>query len=153
LFINDAWQLAREYGAYGVHLGQEDLAALSPADRSALRASGLRLGISTHSYLEAAFAHAWAPSYVALGPIFATTCKAMRFGPQGLARIAEWKALLPYPLVVIGGMTLAYAAEATRLGASGVAVIRDVLEAADPGARAAAYVAVLRETQGAASTP
>ncbi|MGL5309052.1 MAG: thiamine phosphate synthase, partial [Plesiomonas shigelloides] len=45
LFINDHWQAALQHGAYGVHLGQEDLAL---ADLSALAAAGLRLGVSTH---------------------------------------------------------------------------------------------------------
>ena len=54
LFINDYWQLAIKHGAYGVHLGQEDL---DTADLAAIRAAGLRLGVSNHSYYELARAH------------------------------------------------------------------------------------------------
>jgi len=140
LFVNDHWQLAHECGAYGVHLGQEDLEALGESDLRALANSGLRLGISTHSYYEAARAHALRPTYVALGPIFPTSCKSMRFGPQGFARIAEWKKLLPYPLVAIGGLRLEHADEARRQGADAVAVISDVTRHADPEARARAWL-------------
>jgi hydroxymethylpyrimidine kinase / phosphomethylpyrimidine kinase / thiamine-phosphate diphosphorylase len=129
LFINDYWQLAIELGAYGVHLGQEDL---SITDINAIAKSGLRLGISTHSYAEAAVAHALSPSYVALGPIFETTCKSLRFGPHGLERISEWHRLLPYQLVAIGGLKAEHAPIAMRLGADGVAVISDVVEADNP---------------------
>lgn len=129
LFINDYWDLALEMGAYGVHLGQSDL---DPCDLRQLAAANLRLGISTHSYDEAARAHALRPSYIALGPIFETTSKDMPFAPQGMARIAEWQRLWPYPLVAIGGLTVAHAAEAMRRGANGVACISDVTKAADP---------------------
>lgn len=137
LFINDYWELSLEEGAYGVHLGQEDLDRLSPEDCERLRASGLRLGISTHSYEEAARALSYRPSYIALGPIFATTCKSMAFGPQGLARLSEWRTLCPdTPLVAIGGLKLEHAPEAMQRGADSVAVISDVLSHNDPEQRA-----------------
>lgn len=69
LFINDHWQATIDAGAYGVHLGQEDL---DTADLSAIRQAGLRLGISTHSDAELARALALQPSYVACGAIFPT---------------------------------------------------------------------------------
>ena len=62
-------------GCFGCHLGQEDLAALAPADAARLAASGLRLGVSTHCLAELAVAAALAPTYVALGPVFGTTSK------------------------------------------------------------------------------
>lgn len=133
LFVNDHWREAIEARVYGVHLGQEDL---PHADLAAIRRAGLRLGVSTHSLEELAIARGLQPSYVALGPIFPTTCKAMRFGPQGLPRIAEWHALTEEPLVAIGGLKAEHAAEARRLGANGVAVISDVLENSEPEARA-----------------
>ena len=85
LVVNDHWQLAIEEGCDFVHLGQEDL---DDADVSAIREAGLGLGISTHDVPELDRALALAPDYVALGPIYATRLKAMRFGPQGLQRIA-----------------------------------------------------------------
>jgi hydroxymethylpyrimidine kinase/phosphomethylpyrimidine kinase/thiamine-phosphate diphosphorylase len=143
LFINDYWREAIASEAYGVHLGQEDV---QTADLAAIRRAGLRLGVSTHSYLEAARAHALRPSYVALGPIFPTTCKSMRFGPQGFGRLALWRSLLPYPLVAIGGLKLEHAGAALAAGADGVAVISDVTQAADPDARTRAWVAALAKT-------
>ncbi len=146
LFVNDHWRLAIEHGAYGVHLGQEDLAALSPSDLQALEVSGLRLGLSTHSYEELARALAAGPSYVALGPIFPTTLKSMRFAPQGARRLLEWKALIGdlAPLVAIGGITLESAPEVLAAGAEGIAVVSDVMQHATPEARARAWVARLK---------
>jgi len=143
LFINDYWQTAIDAGAYGVHLGQEDLDLLSESDWDRLQKSGLRLGISTHSYEEAARALAIQPSYIALGPIFETTCKSMAFGPQGMERLREWHGLCPgIPLVAIGGLKLNHASTLLSYGASGLSVITDVLKAEDPDARTRAWLAV-----------
>ena len=129
LFINDYWELAIKCGAYGVHLGQEDL---NNANLNAILKSGLRLGISTHSYFEAAIAQGIRPSYVALGPIFETTCKSMRFGPQGFSRLGEWRNLIDAPLVAIGGLKPEHTLSAQLAGASGVAAISDWLHHEDP---------------------
>jgi hydroxymethylpyrimidine kinase/phosphomethylpyrimidine kinase/thiamine-phosphate diphosphorylase len=130
LFINDHWQLAVEEGAYGVHLGQEDLAT---ADLGAIARAGLRLGISTHAFWEVARAWALRPSYIACGPIHPTAAKAMPWIPQGPANLAYWCRLLPLPVVAIGGMDAARAAEAVQCGADGVAVISAITQAAAPG--------------------
>ena len=138
LYINDHWLLAIKHRAYGVHLGQEDLA---DADVAAIHAAGLRLGVSTHSYAELARALRLDPTYVALGPIFPTTLKSMPFAPQGVARIAEWKALAgALPVVAIGGISLAHAPALLAAGADGIAVVSDVMCAPDPEARARAWV-------------
>jgi hydroxymethylpyrimidine kinase/phosphomethylpyrimidine kinase/thiamine-phosphate diphosphorylase len=129
LFINDHWRLALECGAYGVHLGQQDLAALAPADLERLRAAGLRLGISTHSYWEVCRARAAAPSYIACGPIHATPTKDMPWTPQGDGNLAYWCAVLEEPVVAIGGIDIARAAAAASCGAAGVAVLRAVAHA------------------------
>lgn len=105
LFINDHWRQAIEAGAYGVHLGQEDLDALQPSELQALQASGLRLGVSTHGYAEMVRADAVGPSYVALGAVFPTTLKKMATAPQGIGRLAAYARLMQgYPLVAIGGI-------------------------------------------------
>ena len=137
LFINDYWQLAIKYGAYGVHLGQEDL---DTADLAAIAKAGLRLGISTHSYAEAARAHGLQPSYIALGPVFPTTLKSMNFAPQGIETVELWKKLLPYPLVAIGGIKLEQAANIYAAGADSIAVVSDVTQHADPEARVKAWL-------------
>lgn len=120
LFINDHWQLAIEEGAYGVHLGQEDLAT---ADLAAIAGTGLRLGVSTHAYWEVCRAWALHPSYIACGPIHATQAKAMPWLPQGNDNLAYWCKLLPVPVVAIAGMDAERATQAMQAGAAGVAVI------------------------------
>ncbi|MFN8551978.1 MAG: bifunctional hydroxymethylpyrimidine kinase/phosphomethylpyrimidine kinase [Candidatus Obscuribacterales bacterium] len=132
LYINDFWQLALKYQAYGVHLGQEDL---EDADVNAIAASGLKLGVSTHCYQEVARALSVRPSYIAIGPVFPTTTKEMKFAPQGLSGLSKWATMLNYPLVAIGGITLGVAASALDSGANGIAVVRDILDNADPSLR------------------
>ena len=129
LFINDHWQEAIDEGAYGVHLGQEDLAT---ADLAAIARAGLRLGISTHAYWEVCRAWALKPSYIACGPIHATQAKAMPWIPQGDGNLAYWCRLLPLPVVGIGGMDVARATQAAECGAAGVAVISAITAAASP---------------------
>jgi thiamine-phosphate pyrophosphorylase len=132
LVVNDYWQAAIELGASFVHLGQEDLAG---ADLSAIKAARIRLGISTHSHAELARALAAEPDYVALGPIYATTLKAMPFPPQGLPRLAEWRAKVACALVAIGGISLERAALALAAGADSVAVITDIVTSQAPEQR------------------
>ena len=132
LFINDHWQLALEEGAYGVHLGQEDLAT---AGLEAIARAGLRLGVSTHAFWEVCRAWSLRPSYIACGPIHPTQAKAMPWTAQGNANLAYWCRLLPLPVVAIGGMDAARAAQARQCGAAGVAVISAITAA--PSAAAA----------------
>ncbi len=129
LFINDHWQLAIAEGAYGVHLGQEDLHV---ADLQAIAQAGLRLGLSTHCYWEVCRAWALQPSYIACGPMYATQSKDMPWQPQGTHNVAYWSALLPLPLVAIGGINVERASEARKAGAAGVAVISAITAAASP---------------------
>lgn len=129
LFVNDHWELAIARGAYGVHLGQEDL---DGADVGRIARAGLRLGISTHCHAEVARAHAVRPSYIACGPIFATTVKQMAFAPQGVEKLGYWRRVLAdYPLVAIGGIDTGRAAAVSAAGADGVSLIRAVTLADD----------------------
>ncbi|MEM6184540.1 bifunctional hydroxymethylpyrimidine kinase/phosphomethylpyrimidine kinase [Shewanella vaxholmensis] len=131
LFINDHWQLAIKHHAFGVHLGQEDLAV---ADLAAIQAAGLALGISSHSYFELLLAHQCSPSYIALGHIFPTTTKQMPSAPQGLAKLKHYVALLQdhYPLVAIGGIDLDSLAKVKATGVGNIAVVRAITKAKDP---------------------
>ena len=138
LVVNDYWREAIALGAEVVHLGQEDLAA---ADLSAIRAAGLKIGVSTHSFEELDKALAAQADYVALGPIYATKLKAMPWPPQGLPRIAEWRSRISCPLVAIGGITLDRAPLVLASGADSVAVITDIVTNQDPGAHAEKWVA------------
>jgi thiamine-phosphate pyrophosphorylase len=138
LVVNDYWREAIDLGADFVHLGQGDLAC---ADIAAIGAAGIKLGISTHSLAELDIALAAAPDYVALGPIYPTKLKAMPWAPQGLARIAEWRAKIGCPLVAIGGITLERASGVLAAGASSVAVVTDVVMSDDPEQRTRDWIA------------
>ena len=130
VFINDHWALALAAGAYGVHLGQEDL---DIADIPALQNAGVRLGLSTHTPAELARAHAVQPSYLAIGPIYPTTLKVMPYEPVGLERLKLWvPQAAPYPVVAIGGISLALMPGVLACGVDGVAVVSAVTLAADP---------------------
>ena len=133
LVVNDYWRAAIDAGAQHVHLGQEDLA---DADVKAIRAAGLTLGLSTHDDAELDNALRNAPDYVALGPIFPTTLKSMRFAPQGIARIGAWKRRIgAIPLVAIGGIKLEQASDIFAAGADSIAVVSDITQNANPDAR------------------
>jgi thiamine-phosphate pyrophosphorylase len=139
LIVNDYWREAIDAGADYVHLGQEDLAA---ADVAAIRAAGMRLGVSTHSEDELGTALAVEPDYVALGPIYETQLKAMKWSPQGLERIGAWKARIgALPLVAIGGITTERADGVVAAGADSVAVITDFMTAQDPEQRIEMWLA------------
>ncbi|MFZ3128530.1 MAG: thiamine phosphate synthase [Rhodoferax sp.] len=129
LFINDHWQLALQLGAYGVHLGQEDL---DTVDLDALCQAGVRLGLSTHSYAEVARALAVRPSYIACGPVFATQSKDMPWIPQGLDNLRYWAARLPVPVVGIAGIGVHNMAQVAAQGVAGAAVITAITQAQDP---------------------
>ncbi|EJI83864.1 thiamine monophosphate synthase [Alishewanella aestuarii B11] len=130
VFINDHWQLALQLGAYGVHLGQEDLAT---ADLAALRQAGIRLGVSSHGYAELLRAKALQPSYIALGHIFPTKTKQMPSQPQGVVRLAQYVPLAaPYPTVAIGGINAERLAAVAATGVNSIAVVTAITEAADP---------------------
>ncbi|MFT4130586.1 thiamine phosphate synthase [Labrys sp. (in: a-proteobacteria)] len=142
LVVNDYWRAAIAAGADFLHLGQGDL---DTADLAAIRAAGLKLGISTHDHAELARALARDPDYVALGPIYPTTLKVMPFAPQGLERIGEWKKLIgDLPLVAIGGITLERAPACLAAGADVIAMVSDVVRHPDPDARTQAWLAATR---------
>ncbi|MBY6185644.1 thiamine phosphate synthase [Marinobacter hydrocarbonoclasticus] len=130
LYINDYWQLAIQHGAYGVHLGQEDMEC---ADLAAIQRAGLKLGLSTHGYFEILRAHALKPSYIAMGHIFPTPTKQMPSAPQGLERLHRYVALVqPHcPAVAIGGIDQARAFDVARSGVGSIAVVRAVTQADD----------------------
>ncbi|MGY4364964.1 thiamine-phosphate pyrophosphorylase [Bradyrhizobium sp. LB1.3] len=143
LVVNDYWRAAIVAGAKYLHLGQEDLA---DADLKSIREAGLSLGVSTHDEAELETALAAKPDYVALGPIFFTTLKSMRFAPQGIPKIPEWKKRIgPIPLVAIGGIKFEQAAEIFAAGADSIAVVSDVTQNADPDARVRQWLGQAKE--------
>nr|WP_318380665.1 thiamine phosphate synthase [uncultured Enterobacter sp.] len=129
LFINDYWRLAIKHDAYGVHLGQEDL---QDTDLQAIRAAGLRLGVSTHDDMEIDVALAAKPSYIALGHVFPTQTKQMPSAPQGLTQLARHIArLADYPTVAIGGISLERAPDVLATGVGSIAVVSAITAADD----------------------
>lgn len=131
VFINDHWQLAIVHGAFGVHLGQEDL---SQASLEAIQGAGLALGLSSHGYFEALLALRHRPSYLALGHIFATKTKVMPSLPQGLARLGAYSETFGslLPTVAIGGIDEHNLDAVKHTGVANVAVVRAITEAAEP---------------------
>lgn len=142
LIVNDYWQAAIEEDCDFIHLGQEDLAA---ADLGAIRAAGLKLGLSTHDAAELAIALAAIPDYIALGPIYPTILKAMPWGPQGLERIGQWKATIGnIPLVAIGGLNVERVPGVFQNGADSAAVVTDITRNPDPESRTLEWIRATR---------
>ena len=138
LVVNDYWREAIDAVASFVHLGQGDLA---DADLPAIRRAKIKIGVSTHSHAELDKALAAEADYVALGPIYPTTLKAMPWSPQGLPRLAEWRSLINCPLVAIGGITAEKASVVLAAGADSVAVVSDLITSQDPELRAQNWLA------------
>ena len=133
LVVNDHWQAAVDLGCDFIHLGQEDL---DSADLPAIRRAGLRLGVSTHDHAELDRALALAPDYIALGPVWPTILKKMKWDQQGLERVGEWRRLVgATPLVAIGGVTPERALAAFAAGADIASAVTDITLNPDPEAR------------------
>ena len=133
LVVNDHWQAAIQLGCDFIHLGQEDL---DEADIPAIRKAGMRLGISTHDHAELDRALALRPDYVALGPVWPTILKQMKWTQQGLDRVREWRKLVgTTPLVAIGGVTPERAQEAFAAGADTTSAVTDITLNPDPEGR------------------
>lgn len=142
LVINDHWQIAIDEGCDFVHLGQEDL---DVADIAALRTAGIRIGISTHDRTELDRALALSPDYIALGPIYPTILKKMKWHQQGVDKLTRWKARIgDIPLIAIGGMSIDRASGAFDAGADVVSAVTDITLNADPEARVRAWLAATR---------
>ncbi|MBB4441634.1 MULTISPECIES: thiamine phosphate synthase [Rhizobium] len=138
LVVNDHWRLAIEEGCGFVHLGQEDLAT---ADLDAIRASGLKLGLSTHDERELETALAARPDYIALGPVYTTILKQMKWAPQGLTRLSEWKSRIgDLPLVAIGGLNVERIEDALAHGADSAAVVTDIMRHENPELRTKQWI-------------
>lgn len=147
LFINDHWQAAIRAGAYGVHLGQEDIAG---ADLHAIRSEGLRLGLSSHGYAEMLSVDRLNPSYIAMGAVYPTNLKVMPTVPQGPGRLAAYARLMrDHALVAIGGIDEARLPEVLASGVGSVAAVRALVAAAQPEAVAAKWQAVVEAAAAA----
>jgi len=142
LVINDYWRVAIEEGCTYLHLGQEDL---DDADMAAIQKAGLRLGISTHDKAELTRALNLHPDYIALGPIYPTILKQMKWHQQGVEKLTTWRgAIGDTPLIAIGGMNIDRAAGAFGAGADVVAAVTDITLNDSPEARVRAWLAATR---------
>lgn len=142
LVVNDYWQIAIDTGCDYVHLGQEDL---DTADITAIRTAGIRIGISTHDEAELDRAMALAPDYIALGPIYPTILKQMKWEQQGLEKLTQWKTRIGNtPLIAIGGMSIARAQGAFDASADVVSAVTDITLNADPKQRVREWIAATR---------
>lgn len=138
LFINDYWQLAIECGAYGIHLGQEDI---DDANLALIAQSGLRLGLSSHCFYEVARAKTIKPSYIAFGPVYATQTKDMPWIPQGASGLAIWRKLLKdFPMVAIGGIHDERFAQVKDMGVDSIAMVSAITAQADPEGACLRYI-------------
>lgn len=138
LVVNDYWELALELECDFVHLGQQDLEG---CDLPALRAKGVRLGVSTHDEAELERALGVQPDYIALGPIYPTLLKQMPWQPQGLTKLAQWKRRIgDIPLVAIGGLTVERLAGVFGAGADCAAVVTDIVRHPHPEQRMHAWL-------------
>jgi thiamine-phosphate pyrophosphorylase len=138
LIVNDYWRVAIEEGCDFVHLGQEDLAT---ADIAAIRAAGLKLGLSTHDEAELETALEAEPDYVALGPVWPTILKKMKWAPQGLEKVRNWKTRIgSLPLVAIGGINTDRIDSVFAHGADSAAVVTDITLNTDPEGRAREWI-------------
>lgn len=142
LVVNDYWQEAIDLGCDWLHLGQEDL---DTADLEAIRRAGLKLGVSTHDDDELERVLAMDPDYVALGPVYPTILKKMKWHQQGLPRVTEWKARVgAVPLVAIGGMSVERADGVFEAGADIVSAVTDITLNTDPEARVRQWLEATR---------
>ncbi|MBL4597773.1 MAG: thiamine phosphate synthase [Rhizobiaceae bacterium] len=142
LVVNDYWQIAIDEKCEFIHLGQEDL---DEADIPAIRNAGLQLGISTHDRDELDRALTFSPDYIALGPIYPTILKKMKWHQQGLEKLTEWKGLIgDIPLVAIGGMNVERAEGAFQAGADIVSAVTDITLNDAPETRVAEWLQATR---------
>lgn len=140
LIVNDHWEAALALGADYIHLGQEDLAR---ADLATIKKAGLRIGISTHSQDELDIALKAEPDYIALGPVYETILKKMKWQPQGLDKVFSWKSQLSVPFIAIGGINLERAPGVIAAGADSVAVVTDIVVSDKPGRQVSKWVNLL----------
>jgi thiamine-phosphate pyrophosphorylase len=138
VIVNDRPDIAVLAAAAGVHVGQDDL---PPAAVRRVMPDGL-LGLSTHTREQLDAALATAASYVAVGPVFGTSTKDTGHAAVGLELVRYAAARSDRPVVAIGGITLASAAEVIGAGATSVAIISDLLSG-NPGERARLFTSAL----------
>ncbi|WP_283131588.1 thiamine phosphate synthase [Enterovibrio norvegicus] len=144
VFINDHWEKALSAGAYGIHLGQDDLKS---ADLNAIAKAGIRLGVSTRTAEELQLALSLNPSYLAIGHIFPTPTKQMPTPPQGIEQLKIHLRAVngKVPTVAIGGIDLSVASDVWQSGVDAIAVVRAITQSEDLAATLHSFADILTE--------
>ena len=139
IVVNDRPDVAVMSASEGVHVGQEDL----PVEAARVVVGANRIvGVSTHTREQIDRALESSASYVAVGPVFDTGTKDTGYTARGL-ELVTYAAGRGKPVVAIGGITLDRAPAVLAAGASGLAVITDLLIGNDPEERVRAFVEAL----------
>lgn len=139
VIVNDRPDITAMVGAGGVHVGQEDLAV---EEARGICGPSCWVGVSTHNIEQLRAADLTSADYIAVGPVFPTCTKDNPDPVIGLEFLRAARRATRKTLVAIGGITVESAGEVFRAGADSVAVIRDLVAAPDPAARAAEYLAI-----------
>jgi len=139
--INDRADIARLSGAGGVHVGQDDL---TPTDVRKVAGAGVVVGLSTHDEQQIDAALGGEATYIAVGPIFGTATKDTGYSARGLDLLGRAGGR-GKPVVAIGGITLDRVRSVVAAGATGIAVISDLLAGPSPEARTREFIARLSE--------
>jgi len=132
--VNDSPAVARESGADGVHVGQDDI---TPAAARAIVGRELLIGLSTHEQGEVDAADPELVDYIGVGPVHETPTKPGR-PAVGLELVRHAAAHARVPFFAIGGLNAGNLGEALSAGAMGVCVLRAIGDARDPRAAARA---------------
>jgi thiamine-phosphate pyrophosphorylase len=143
LIVNDRVDVALAVDADGVHVGQDDM----PVALARRLIGNKLLGVSAHNLSEALQAVRDGADYLGVGPIFATTTKPDAAAPIGLDGLRAIRQHVSIPIVAIGGINQANAADVMRAGADGIAVVSAVVAADDVTAAARQLRALVSVTQ------
>ncbi|MDI3538795.1 MAG: thiamine-phosphate pyrophosphorylase, partial [Bacillota bacterium] len=137
----DRLDVALAVGAEGVHLGQEDIPC-----RLARQILGPEkiIGVSASTVEEAVQAERDGADYLGVGAVFPTGTKADAGEAIGLDALAAIKARVKIPVVAIGGINAANAAQVAATGVDGLAVVSAIVAAADPEEAARRLLAAFR---------
>jgi thiamine-phosphate pyrophosphorylase len=127
--VNDDPFVAREVGADGVHLGQDDMPYEQA--REILGPEAI-IGLSTHNPDETRAACALQPDYIGVGPVFATPTKKKPDPVIGIVGMREMIAVATAPAVVLGGIDHSNAAEVLEAGARNICAVRCINQSHDP---------------------
>ena len=129
LIINDRLDVALAAGADGVHVGQEDMPCATV--RRFMGPEAI-IGLSVETWEDVVRAEGQDVNYLGVSPVFPTPTKTDTKAAWGLEGIRRIRAFSRHPLVAIGGLSAANAAEAVRAGAEGIAVVSAICASAEP---------------------